>query len=290
MPLTPGILYLLASVTCSVTVAVLLKLARRYDVDVRQAIVMNYAVAALLCWAVLKPDPAALLAPHTPWAVLAALGVLLPSVFLAMAAAVRHAGIVRSDAAQRLSLFIPLLAAFLLFGEPISGRKLAAILLAFGALACLLRRPATDNDTGTAPGRGIWLWPLAVWAGYGVIDILFKQVARAGTAFASGLLLAFVLAGGLMLAYLLARRVRWQRRHLLAGVALGVFNFGNILTYIRAHQSLPEHPALVFASMNMGVITLGTLVGALVFREPLTRVNGLGIALALAAIVLMAPW
>lgn len=290
MPLTPGILYLLASVTCSVTVAVLLKLARRYDVDVRQAITMNYAVAALLCWAVLKPDPAALLAPHTPWAVLAALGVLLPSVFLAMAAAVRHAGIVRSDAAQRLSLFIPLLAAFLLFGEPVSGRKLAAILLAFGALACLLRRPAAHTDSGTAASRGIWLWPLAVWAGYGVIDILFKQMARAGTAFAAGLLLAFVLAGGLMLAYLLARRVRWERRHLLAGVALGAFNFGNILTYIRAHQSLPEHPALVFASMNMGVITLGTLVGALVFREPLTRVNGLGIALALAAIVLMAPW
>lgn len=292
MPLTPGILYLLASVTCSVTVAVLLKLARRYDVDVRQAITMNYAVAALLCWAALKPDPAALLAPHTPWAVLAALGVLLPSVFLAMAAAVRHAGIVRSDAAQRLSLFIPLLAAFLLFGEPVSGRKLAAILLAFCALACLLRRPSTDTGTGTgtAPGRGMWLWPLVVWAGYGVIDILFKQVARAGTAFAAGLLLAFVLAGGLMLVYLLARRVRWERRHLLAGVALGAFNFGNILTYIRAHQSLPEHPALVFASMNMGVITLGTLVGALVFREPLTRVNGLGIALALAAIVLMAPW
>ncbi|QYJ20508.1 EamA family transporter [Achromobacter sp. ES-001] len=353
MPLTPGVLYLLASVTCSVTVAVLLKLARRYDVDVRQAIAMNYAVAALLCWAVLKPNPAALFTPSTPWAVLAALGVLLPSVFLAMAEAVRHAGIVRSDAAQRLSLFIPLLAAFLLFGEPVNGRKLAAVLLAFAALACLLLRPArwasaggaartagtaataaataattaatnaattatttvattaaaaatttaattnaptnaatnaTNATNAAASERGIWLWPLAVWAGYGVIDILFKQVARAGTAFAGGLLLAFVLAGVLMLAYLLARRVRWQPRHLLAGAALGVANFGNILTYIRAHQSLPEHPALVFASMNMGVITLGTLVGALVFREPLTRINALGIALALGAIVVMAPW
>lgn len=298
MPLTPGALYLPASVTCSVTVAVLLKLARRYEVDVRQAVAVNYAVAALLCWGVLRPDPSTLVTPHTPWAVLAALGVLLPSVFLAMAAAVRHAGIVRSDAAQRLSLFIPLLAAFLLFGEPVSGRKLAAILLAFSALACLLRRTGSGYSASggaaagpAAPvGRSLWVWPLAVWAGYGVIDILFKQVARAGTAFAGGLLLAFVLAGLLMLAYLLARRVRWERRHLLAGVALGLANFGNILTYIRAHQSLPEHPALVFASMNMGVITLGTLVGALAFREPLTRVNALGIVLALAAIVLMAPW
>ncbi|ASC68874.1 hypothetical protein B9P52_17640 [Achromobacter denitrificans] len=293
--MTPGLLYLLASVACSVTVAVLLKLARRWQVDVRQAIAMNYLVAALLCWAVLRPDAAGLLTPRTPWLVLAALGVLLPSVFLAMAAAVRHAGIVRSDAAQRLSLFIPLLAAFLLFGEPPSARKLVATLLAAGALTCLLRRAgpvqgpanaATDPDHG----RAAWLWPLAVWLGYGVIDILFKQVARAGTAFAGGLLLAFVIAGLLMLAYLLLRRVRCQARHLAAGVVLGLANFGNILTYIRAHQSLPEHPALVFASMNMGVITLGTLVGALAFREPLSRLNLLGIALALGAIVLMAPW
>ncbi|CAB3716911.1 EamA-like transporter family [Achromobacter denitrificans] len=295
MPLTPGLLYLLASVACSVTVAVLLKLARRWQVDVRQAIAMNYLVAALLCWAVLRPDAAGLLTPRTPWLVLAALGVLLPSVFLAMAAAVRHAGIVRSDAAQRLSLFIPLLAAFLLFGEPPSARKLVATLLAAGALTCLLRRVGPVQGPANAAadpdhGRAAWLWPLAVWLGYGVIDILFKQVARAGTAFAGGLLLAFVIAGLLMLAYLLLRRVRCQARHLAAGVVLGLANFGNILTYIRAHQSLPEHPALVFASMNMGVITLGTLVGALAFREPLSRLNLLGIALALGAIVLMAPW
>lgn len=295
MPLTPGLLYLLASVACSVTVAVLLKLARRWQVDVRQAIAMNYLVAALLCWAVLRPDAAGLLTPRTPWLVLAALGVLLPSVFLAMAAAVRHAGIVRSDAAQRLSLFIPLLAAFLLFGEPPSARKLVATLLAAGALTCLLRRAGPVQGPANAAadpdhGRAAWLWPLAVWLGYGVIDILFKQVARAGTAFAGGLLLAFIIAGLLMLAYLLLRRVRCQARHLAAGVVLGLANFGNILTYIRAHQSLPEHPALVFASMNMGVITLGTLVGALAFREPLSRLNLLGIALALGAIVLMAPW
>ncbi|MCF7768725.1 EamA/RhaT family transporter [Achromobacter pulmonis] len=294
--MSSGPSYLVASVACSVAVAAMLKLARRWQVDVRQAIMVNHAVAALLCWIVLRPDPAALLTPRTPWLVLAALGVLLPSGFMAMALAVRHAGVVRSDAAQRLSLFIPLLAAFLLFGEPVSGRKLGAIALAFAALFCLLRRPPparaadTADSADTGQRRALWLWPLAVWVAYGLVDILFKQVARAGTAFAGGLLLAFALASMLMLAYLLWRRARWAPRHLAAGVALGVVNFGNIITYIRAHQALPDHPALVFAAMNMGVITLGTLVGALVFREPLGRVNGLGLALALAAILLMAPW
>ncbi|MGE8658171.1 MAG: EamA/RhaT family transporter [Achromobacter sp.] len=297
--MTPGLSYLLASVTCSVAVAAMLKLARRWQVDVRQAIMVNHAVAALLCWLLLRPDPATLLTPQTPWAVLLTLGLLLPSGFMAMALAVRHAGVVRSDAAQRLSLFIPLLAAFLLFGEPVSARKLGAIALAFAALFCLLRRPARTGEapgpgnhagTDVAPGRALWMWPLAVWVAYGLVDILFKQMARAGTAFAGGLLLAFALSSALMLAYLSWRRAAWAPRHLAAGVALGAVNFGNIITYIRAHQALPDHPALVFASMNMGVITLGTLVGALVFREPLSRLNGLGLALALAAILLMAPW
>ena len=252
MTLSPGLFYLLASVVCSVAVAAMLKLARRWQVDVRQAIMVNHAVAALLCWTVLRPDPATLLTPQTPWLVLVALGLLWFGV-------------------QR------------------------AIALAFAALFCLLRRPAAlpaaqAPETDAAARRALWLWPLAVWVTYGVVDILFKQVARAGTAFASGLLLAFALASALMLLYLLWRRAAWAPRHLAAGVALGVVNFGNILTYIRAHQALPEHPALVFASMNMGVITLGTLVGALVFREPLTRLNGAGLALALGAILLMTPW
>ncbi|CFN61826.1 membrane protein [Bordetella pertussis] len=55
-----GLLYLAASVACSVTVAVLLKLARRHAIDVRQAIAVNYAVAAALCWLLLRPDAQAL--------------------------------------------------------------------------------------------------------------------------------------------------------------------------------------------------------------------------------------
>jgi len=285
---SPGLLYLLASVACSVTVAVLLKLARRYAIDVRQAIAANYAVTAALSWLVLRPSAAQLGSAGQAWGLLLALGLLLPSGFMAMAQSVRHAGIVRSDAAQRLSLFLPLLAAFLLFGESITARKAGAIALAFLALFCVLRRRRAA-DGAQAAGSAAWLWPLGVWVAYGVVDILFKQMARAGAAFSGALLIAFVLAGVFMAGYLLARRIDWQPRHLLAGLLLGVANFGNIVTYIRAHQALPDNPALVFSAMNMGVIALGTVVGALAFREPLSRLNLLGLVLAVAAILLMMP-
>ena len=41
--------------------------------------------------------------------------------------------------------------------------------------------------------------------------------------------------------------------------------------------------------MNMGVIVGGTLLGAWAFREPLGRLNWLGVALALGAIGAMMP-
>ncbi|GAB1575559.1 hypothetical protein BPNSA17_03920 [Bordetella petrii] len=287
MFVTPGLLYLLASVAFSVTVAVLLKLARRHDIDVRQAIAANYAVTAALTWLMLNPSAKQLASAGQAWGLLLALGLLLPSGFMAMAQSVRHAGIVRSDAAQRLSLFLPLLAAFALFGEPLTLRKAAAVLLAFTALFCVLRR-RTPAAAASADGRA-WLWPLGVWLAYGVVDVLFKQVAKTGAAFSGALLIAFALSGIVMAGYLLLRRTEWQARHLLAGMALGVANFGNIVTYIRAHQALPNNPALVFSTMNMGVIAVGTVVGALVFRERLSGLNLLGLVLAGAAILMMMP-
>lgn len=279
---------LFISIACSVTVSVLLKIARGRRIEIDQAIAVNYVVAALMCLLVLRPHPSTLLAPATPWWILIMLGVLLPVIFLAMASAVRHAGIVLSDAAQRLSLFIPLIASFVLFGEAASASKLTGIAVALVALACLLLRKREASSGSGDTLRTIALL-LSVWVGYGTIDILFKQLAKSGAAFSSSLFAAFTLAGILIFAYLLIRRTNWQWRNIVAGLVLGLLNFGNIYFYIRAHQVFPQNPTLVFSAMNIGVISLGTLIGAGVFREKLSLVNVLGIVLAITAIIILIP-
>jgi drug/metabolite transporter (DMT)-like permease len=285
---------LILSIAFSVAVSVFLKLARSRGIHVDQAIAVNYATAAALSLWLLRPPLETLFAqPPTAWLVLGLLGVLLPGVFLIMAAAVRQMGIVRSDTAQRLSLIVPILAAFLVFHEAVSSHKAVGIVLALCALACLLARPRSAAPGPAAPaatptGHG-WRMLLGVWAGYGCIDILFKQMARIGTGFTSTLLLSFVLAGVLTGLWLWMRRTAWHARSLASGVLLGGLNFGNIYCYIRAHQTFPDNPTLVFAAMNIGVVSIGTLVGAGVFRERLSALNGLGIALALGAIVLLFP-
>src|SRR6185312_12493073 len=128
-------IFVLLSVLCSVLVSVLLKLARRLQIDVGQAIAWNYVVTSVL----------------TAWLAQVALGILLPTIFLALAAAVRHAGIVRSDAAQRLSLLLSLLAAFVLFGEQLNALKLAGIAFGLLALLCMIwRSERSPADPGAA--------------------------------------------------------------------------------------------------------------------------------------------
>jgi len=276
---------LIIAVLCSVAVSVLLKVARKRNIAIQQAIAFNYIVALSLSWFLLKPDFKGLeftdfIAQSENTPIFLALGILLPSVFIIMSKAVEFAGIVRSDAAQRLSLFLPILAAFLIFHETLSQSKVVGIVLAFVGLFCLLSKP---NQQSAVDFRGV-LGLIGVWFGYGIIDILFKQVAKSGGAFPTTLFIAFSLAACIMFIYLLFKRTQWNVASVVGGIILGVLNFFNILFYIKAHQSFGSNPTLVFAGMNIGVICLGTITGALIFKEKISKVNWLGIVFSLCAI------
>ena len=281
-------IYLLASILCSVSVSVLLKLARKNKIDVAQAVAVNYIVAVALTAWVLKPDLSNPKAFLPTWWLFGALGVLLPSVFVIMGKAVDAAGIVKSDAAQRLSLILPIISAFVIFGEALTEGRLIGIVLAFVALFCLLWKADGGKKSG---GLGTQITLLAgVWAGYGIIDILFKQLAKSGTAFSGNLLVAFSLAGSLMFGYLFSQSTKWTKEGIIGGIILGGLNFANIVTYITAHQMMKDNPTLVFAGMNIGVIVLGTLVGAMAFKEKISSINAAGISVAVCAIACLFYW
>ena len=278
-------MYLTIAVLCSVAVSVLLKILRQRDIDIRQTIVAGYPVAFLLTWFLLKPDVSGMGSLGGAWAIIIALGVLLPAVFIILGRAIEAVGMVATDAAQRLSLIIPIVAAFLLFGEVLTGTRIFGLLLGFLALGALIYRPqhaAINKQAKLTP-----LWLFGVWAGYGTIDILFKQVAKQGAAFPLTLFVSFGLAGLLLLIYLLITRVRWQGRALAAGLLLGALNMGNIYAYIRAHQVLSESPSIVFTGMNVGVIAVATLIGVGLFKESLNRINILGLLLAICCVAVL---
>ena len=278
-------IYLTIAVLCSVAVSVLLKVLRQKNIDIRQTIVAGYPVAFLLTWFLLTPDVGGMNALGGAWGIIIALGILLPAVFIILGRAIESVGMVATDAAQRLSLIIPIVAAFLLFGEVLTGTRIFGLLLGFLALGALIYRPQQGQVSKQAKHTPLWLF--GVWAGYGIIDILFKQVAKQGTAFPLTLFVSFGLAGLWLFIYLLITRVRWQGNALAAGLLLGALNMGNIYAYVRAHQLLSESPSIVFTGMNVGVIAVATLIGVGVFKESLNRINVLGLLLAICCVAVL---
>lgn len=277
-------IYIILSICCSVTVAILLKLAKRYQISIIQAVTVNYFAALTLCFFFFKPD-VKLLNSAAPWPIYVALAILLPTIFLFLAASVKNLGIVKTDIAQRLSLFIPVLAAYFIFNEDFNYLKIIGLGIGFLAIfLTFLRRSDEDKKNGNL------IYPVMVFIGFGVIDILFKQIALYKelpytTSLFTVFCLSFVVSLIIVIAMVISGKIKLQLVNVVCGLILGFFNFGNILFYMKAHKALAENPSTVFAAMNLGVIIVGTLIGAFAFKEKLTRINYTGIIFAIVAVI-----
>lgn len=277
-------LYLLLSIFCSVSVGIIFKIAAKNTRRNSQMILSNYMVALLLCYAFFAPEPH--LNQYTAyWPELTALMVLLPSIFLFLALSVKYVGIVKTDAAQRLSLFIPILAAWFIFDENFNSWKLIGLAVGFPALLLILsKKEETEGQ------KNAWIYPAVVLLGFGLVDTLFKKVAiLPNVPYTTSLSIVFI--GALVITTLgVIYEVTFKAKKIKPinfayGLLIGIFNFGNILFYLKAHKEFAENPSTVFAAMNMGVIVTGSLAGMFLFKEKLTIKNYIGIALALVAIV-----
>ncbi|RNL52359.1 DMT family transporter [Pedobacter jejuensis] len=280
-------IYIVLSIFCSVTVAILLKLAKRYQISIIQAVTVNYLTALILCYLFFKPD-VNLIHSSAPWTIYIALAILLPTIFLFLAASVKNLGIVKTDIAQRLSLFIPILAAYFIFKEDFNQLKFIGLGIGFAAIILTFLRKQREQQSTSSK----WLYPVMVFVGFGVIDVLFKQIALYKelpytTSLFVVFCLSFFVALVIVSLMIFKRETKIQLVNLGCGLILGLFNFGNILFYLKAHKALSSNPSTVFAAMNLGVIVLGTLVGLIAFKEKLTLVNYFGILLAICAVILI---
>lgn len=284
-------IFVLFSILCSVLVSVILKLSRRYQISTNQLIAWNYPTALLLNVYFYKPDILAINFNIGNTSLYLALGFLLPTLFLIIALSIRYMGIVRTDIAQRVSIFIPLIAAFVIFNETATARSIIGIGVGLLAIFFSIKWSAENNSLESK--KNTWIYPLIIFVGMGVIDILFKQVAQhKEVPYTASVFLIFLIALIISFIYIATRIYTKKEKFSLAslfwGIGLGIFNFGNILFYMKAHRAIPENPSIVFSAMNIGVIALGALVGLLIFKEKLSTLNKVGILLAILSILIIA--
>lgn len=273
---------------CSVIISILLKLCKAKGFDAFQMIVWNYASASLLCFVWFKPDLQHISVLYTPWWLIVALGILLPSIFLCLAKSLHYAGIVKTEIAQRLSVVLSLLAAFFIFQEQFNFLKIIGIVLGISAVVSILFS-YLKVDQAQSSSKQAMLYLALVWFGYALIDVLLKYTTGLGMQFAVALNLMFMCAFIFSLAYsVMTSKTLGRPKNILAGIGLGILNFANIALYVKAHMLLKDTPAIVFAAMNILVVLLGAFSGVIIFKEKLTPATSAGLILGLVSVICLA--
>lgn len=285
--------FVFISVFCSVIVSVLLKWARLKELDTTQMIIWNYPIAILLTGYFYKPVWTGFFSWDSPWIIYLIMSFLLPGLFLLLSKSLKYSGLVVTEVAQRISLIISLLAAFLIFNEQIVNSSLIGIGIGFFSVICCINWSNVKEGEYATQSRLKNVFPLTVFFGYGIVDILFKKISQLTVVpYTTSMLVVFMGAGLVSFIFYLfqlqRKKMLFSSRSTYLGLVLGVFNFMNILFYMKAHRALPDQPSLVFTGMNIGVIALGVLIGKLFFKEKLTPLKMAGVGLAILAVLIIA--
>jgi len=275
-------LYLILTVVCSVLLGFIFKLFGRYQVDGFQAIVFNYLTCFTCGWLHLGSFPVKTENFESPWMPYAlVLGLIFISGF------------------NMASILLTVPFAILAYHESAGWVKILGFLFALASIV-LVNWPAKSKGAEASvipaqnqPSKSMLWIPFATWAMAGLLEVLLVRVQNEGltdmndptfiitifgTAGVLGLLVAVVGWG--------TGRFQFSWKNLVAGIVLGIPNYGSMLFMLWALNSGLEG-SFVFPVANVGIIVVTTIGAVTLFAEKLSPVNWMGIVLAVTAIGLI---
>lgn len=287
--------YLFLAIACSVLLGFLFKLFDRYKIPLFQAIMFNYFTCVACGWlhsGELPYTAADRQAAWMPYALV--LGLVFIAGFNTAALTVRFFGVTISQIMQKMSILATVPFAILVFRESAGALKLFGIVMALAAII-LVNWPSSNpaaKDKGVK-GPALWWIPLMTWVLASVLEILLVlvnkgQLTEPGdpafitTVFCTAGLLGLLVA----VAGWATGRMSFSWRTVLAGIVLGVPNYGSMLFLLMALDSGLE-ASHAFPLINVGIIVFTTIGAILLFHERIGKANWWGVALAVAAIVLI---
>lgn len=289
------LLYLIASIILTAWLTISFKIVDRLGINTLQAIVCNYTVCVITGSIVNGSFPVNSTLVKTPWFGWAlVMGACFISLFNLAAFTVQKIGVAVATVAYKLSMVIPFVFSIYLYHEKATVLKIAGVALALLAV-WFTTRPNRKENKGKKVSWLLWAMPLLLFVGSGLLDTMIKYVEQAFINPANQnayLIAAFFVAatvGWLILFFLFSTgRQQFSGRAVLAGIGIGVPNYFSIWCLLGALKGYARNSSAIIPINNMGIVLFTALVAWLFFKEKLSAINWLGIALSLGAIALIA--
>jgi drug/metabolite transporter (DMT)-like permease len=253
---------------------------------------VNYVTCVLIgnYWAGRSLDPTGLAA--RPWIGFAAVqGILLAVNFYLLAYTAQRAGVAIAALASRLSVAVPSLLAFLLYGDSLTLVKIAGLSL---ALVALYLCTAPDKGSGPMTARLFQLMPILVFVTFGCYFSILKYLqayyldgASYHAYVMSGFMFAFLSSIAIGVSAGVFSSGDFRLKHILAGFALGGINYVAVYALLEVLALPGWESSQLFPIYSVGVVAVSAVLALLFFRERLSRQRTIGLAVGLVAVVLL---
>lgn len=284
-----GFLYILFSISCSLAIAQILKVAENNRMRVMNILVINYLAGSIISIFNSEEFETGSLIVTNYGLVIAGMMVILGLIFIgnlvAYSRSIDRVGMGVSIAAMRMSLIFPIAVSLFVFNEELASVRYLGIVVALGALLLMVPKIKTKKITGISDA---WL-PVLIFLMTGAADSSLKIYERlfatqlSEELFVSGIFIISFLTGLGILIY--RRKLHFTFKEIGYGIATGVVNLYSSIFLIYALKLMPG--SIVFPIVNVSLVILGTLIGIWVWKDKPTVKQWSGLAAAVISIILL---
>jgi drug/metabolite transporter (DMT)-like permease len=285
-------IFLLLAIFCSASLPLLFRAFDGWRVNLFWAIPANYLTCIVVGAVFGLAPPEAFELASLPWFFLATLqGFVLAVNFYLLAYTAQRAGVSVAVLASRLSVAIPVVLAFLLYGDSLNAIKLAGLVT---ALSSLYLCTATGQDFGVTHPELRRVLPILVFFMFGCHFTLLK-FAQANYLDNSSyhwyvtmsFLFALVTSLAVGLVKIFTAKVGLRVEDLTAGGVLGLINYGAIYFLVKVLSLEGWQSSQLFPIYSIGVVGVSSLLAMILFKERLSGPKKLGLFLGLLAVGLL---
>lgn len=286
-------LFLILTILANVGIFLVFRAFAKFKVNTLPAIVINYPVCVITGSLYTGPAyVASRIDPTAGWFIFSALlAIVFVCTFFLMARTTQVRGVAVATVASKMSLAIPVVFSLFIFKiatSELDSLNYLGIALAFLAI-WLVSKPQESAQKSAMNIKNLGL-PLLLFLMGGIIDTTLNYanhyyitdavepifpITTFGFAFLIGL------------TFCLVKKIPFRRKDIIAGIILGIPNYFSIYLQIKALSAFDNNGALVYPSLNIGIIIGSTLAAVLLFNERLSRLNQIGVALAVIVIFLL---
>ena len=281
-------------VALNVLLLTIFRLFKTYEIHTFQAIVFNYITCMTVGSLVLGEFPISSETVNEKWFPYAiVLGIMFITGFNILGRTVQLFGVTLTSIAQKMSLVITVCFTIFFFSESINTLKILGILAAVTSII-MINIPKKGLDLDDTKMKKLWYMLFLTFFISGLIETLLFYIEAmdisqsADIGFVVTLFgIAAAIGSPIVIGGVAMGKMKFQWKNVIAGILLGIPNFFTIYLMLKMIDNGWEGSDL-FPILNVSIILGAAIIGLLIFREKLSKLQWIGFICGILCIILIA--